>query len=244
MGQNEVQTYCQWNKNIRNLTKKIMKKTFLLMLALFATITASAQQFVTGNLQVSSKKADFVGVKFPGNSEYTRLDASQDVISLEVMSFGDKGQTFYLDVNVPSGESHMNISWSGSRYRIMKASQNGTDAYVMVDGRTNKQLFIYSIVSSNGKLVAMLDLKSNDGMISDIAKGMTVAEVKSKFTSLGIANADFKESHKAGNLTVYVCRIANLRDNWNGTASVTKKDYGHFYFDAQGKLVKWIIYNN
>ena len=73
------------------------------MLALFATITASAQQFVTGNLQVSSKKADFVGVKFPGNSEYTRLDASQDVISLEVMSFGDKGQTFYLDVNVPSG---------------------------------------------------------------------------------------------------------------------------------------------
>lgn len=223
----------------------IMKKNILMMLAMFACITMSAQQWVTGNLKLDSDKSFKVGLKTPNQRDYLSCTPQEARVTLEVMDFGSKGQTFYLYEHLIAADNmKLHMSWSGSRYRMMKQVSGDTEVYLLADGRTGKQLLAYMNVKTDGKLVTMVNLLSNDGLLSDIYKGMTVTELNSAISSLGSMNAELKESHKEGNLTVHACKIANLRENLNGTVSATKKDYGHFYFDAQGKLVKWIIYND
>lgn len=215
----------------------MLKKVLTIVAVVLFTMTANAQQILEGNRVLTNDKCDITGVSLPGD-EMMRFDNPKDKVTLEVVDFGTKGTTVMLNLNLASTGQNITFSWSGPKYKLMYAEQPGTKAYVLANA-SQQPLLVFSYVTMQGKQVCMAQIQSRSGIVTDLKKGMTVAELTQAVSGVS-HGVKVKFSHKEGNLSVHKVVMPGMRDNWDGSASVTSEDYGHFYFDAQGKLVKWI----
>ena len=99
---------------------------------------------------------------------------------------------------------------------------------------------------TEGKWVLFVNKDDGTGLIGTLKKGISRAQVEDEVKGLGLSK--FKFTRKSGNLDVYTLFWLNQTKQWNafGTdyhyALRNDKKYGDFYFNAQGKLVKWFMY--
>ncbi|MBQ8805750.1 MAG: hypothetical protein IJZ68_04650 [Bacteroidaceae bacterium] len=220
-----------------------MKKSILFVALLLLTVIAYGQQMLSGNRILSSENVEVLGIQLKGNT--IKLDPKTDRITLEVMDFGDLGSTYVVNMEANSvkeslGEMYnLCASWSGNNFRMMY--QDG--GYFVVDGKAQGFAVAFVFTNVDGKKALIVNFVNNDNAVTDIRKGMTMAELTQKTSGLQ-CKSEF--SHKSGELDVYSFKIPSMKEVWNGhkyISQVTKKEYGQFYFDAQNKLVKWIILN-
>ena len=85
-----------------------------------------------------------------------------------------------------------------------------------------------------------------NGLNYDIHKGMTIAEVKAHADELG--GAQLQKRGVQGNYTVYSLLWLDMKKQYDGFGrnnyhynATNDKEYIRFYFDAKGKLAKWIM---
>ena len=88
-------------------------------------------------------------------------------------------------------------------------------------------------------------LMSKDGLVSSFHKGMKRSEVQEICGQLGLSS--FKETGKTAKYTIcslYWLDMQKQYDifgNYNYQMRNDKK-YGDFYFDANGRLMKWFLF--
>lgn len=226
-----------------------MKKVcfFTLFFALFLVVDVNAQQLLSGDRVLTSEGMEVIGMYL--EEEPMKLDPKTDKLSLEVMDFGDKGTTFVVSYELNSlkgeiGESYKGTAfWSGRNYKLMYQGEAGNKGYFVVDGVSRGFVYASIYTKTDGKNALIAKFLNKSKMITGIYKGMTLAEL-TKATSGLHCKSEF--SHKSGNLDVYSFKIPSMKDVWNGReyiSKVTHKEYGQFYFNAQGQLVKWLITN-
>jgi len=163
---------------------------------------------------------------------------------LEVISFGAAGNTILIDWEISEGTERLNktYSWSGSDVHLVPSYEGGTGSFVVMRGRT----VCGGLVKNNGKWILIIRAGDAERTVSNLRRGMTPAEVESVFSDLG--GSQFKYTADSGNMKVYsllwfrnVKRYNPSRTDYKYALRNDEK-YADFYFDAQGKLVKWIMF--
>lgn len=168
-------------------------------------------------------------------------DPSKHKVQFEIMNFGDEGNTVLMTLDL-ANDGKMTFSWSGYNVHVAPGYDNGVGMLTVLRGST-----ICGILGEKeGDWIAILQSSSKCVTISDLKKGMTRAEVEKVCGELGLSQ--FKFDCNSGNLKVYSLYWLDMSKQYNlfGTdyryVMRNDKKYGDFYFDAQGKLVKWFLF--
>ena len=161
--------------------------------------------------------------------------------TLEVVPFGQDGNTVLLSLNFNGKLPNVTYSWSGKNVHMGPGSEGGANMLMTVRGNTP----CGGLAEVEGKWIAVVNTASDASTMSDIKKGMTRSEVQQTVRQLSLSQ--FKLSRKVGNLDVYTLYWLGEHDRYDFAkhkiVGVLKNDkrFGDFYFDSKGKLVKWII---
>ncbi|MCR5644661.1 MAG: hypothetical protein K6G32_15175 [Prevotella sp.] len=168
-------------------------------------------------------------------------------VTIEVINFGQYGNTILQTWNFDSPEiPNQTISWSGKSVHLMPCNDNGIGSFAILRGST-----ICGQVSC---------MKQNDGIIlwagitnsveeaitmREFHKGMSISEVEDVWTQLRFCQ--FKFSRNSGQYKVYSAYWLDMQKRYNIFGNYkyvmrNDKKYADYYFDSQGKLVKWILY--
>jgi hypothetical protein len=167
--------------------------------------------------------------------------------TLEIIPFGTQGRTVTITLNIPKMERSEEIdgttfSWSGKV--DVAPTIEGENSGFMITRRGNTLCAM--LAYTEGKWVLCVNKDDGTGLIGTLKKGISRAQVEDECKGLGLSK--FKFTRKSGNLDVYSLFWLNQTKQWNafGTnyhyALRNDKKYGDFYFNAQGKLVKWFMY--
>lgn len=205
-----------------------------------------AKQLVTGGEFISKNfkfKAPIMGIIL-SESNVTQADPSCTTATIEVMNFGNEGNTVLLTMNT-SGEGEKGIytwSWSGSKVQgVAPAVQGGVKT--LVASRNYKPLG--GLMQVEGKWLLFIDPSAPKSGMKEFYKGMTRSEVENVTKQLGLSK--FKLSHKTNLYEVYSLYWVDMQKQYNIFGDYhfnmrNDKKYGDFYFNSAGKLIKWIIY--
>lgn len=161
--------------------------------------------------------------------------------TLEVVPFGQDGNTVLLSLNFGDKVPSATFSWSGRNVHMGPGSDGGSDMLMTVRGSTP----CGGLARSQGKWIAVVNTLIDASTISDLKRGMSRSEVAQTVSQLSLSQ--FKLSRKVGNLDVYTLYWLREEDRYDYAkhkiVGVLKNDkrFGDFYFDSNGKLVKWII---
>lgn len=178
----------------------------------------------------------------------TKADPSKNKVTFEIINFGNDGNTVLLTVDVGQKGIDAGIgrtvtwSWSGKNLHVVPGYFEGVGSLNVVRGNT--------MCGGLGFLEwgwgAIINTGSNTYTLHEFKKGMTRAEVESVVGQLGLSQ--FKFTRNNGNLKVYSLFWLDMKKQYNFFGTDYKyqmrndKKYGDFYFDAQGKLVKWLLF--
>lgn len=175
------------------------------------------------------------------DSNTVSADPSKHKVQFEIMNFGDEGNTVLMTLDL-ADDGKMTYSWSGYNVHVAPGYDNGVGMLTVLRGST-----ICGILGEKeGDWIAILQSSSKCVTIGDLKKGMTRAEVEKVCGELGLSQ--FKFDRNSGNLKVYSLYWLDMSKQYNlfGTdyryVMRNDKKYGDFYFDAQGKLVKWFLF--
>lgn len=166
------------------------------------------------------------------------VDPSTSSATIELMDFSDQGKTVLITPDIPELGESWNTTISGKNVNLGIGRKNDVDVFVVVKG--NKP--IATIGKTEGQWVCMLI--SVDGITNDLYRGMTISEVESIAKKLGLSS--FKQTGKTTKYTIYSIYWLDMRKQYNASRTDYQyqvrndKKYADFYFDAQGRLMKWI----
>ena len=229
--------------------KKILLVTTLFTLAMN---TLHAQEYVDRNFKITKNIA---GVMLNGG-QYP-VDEKNHKATLEIVNFGDQGNTAILTIDLPSvreadpSVDNMEYAWSGKNLHVVKKKENGGDVYAIMRISRNPIMCgsLIEVKKNDGTSVwvALISPQNdNTRCISDIHAGMTRLAVESKCKELGLSQ--FKFVRNDGNMKVYELQWLDMqkKQHWFGREDyhyevTNDKTYGSFWFDANDKLVKWLM---
>lgn len=187
-----------------------------------------------------------------GNSPM-KMDGVNDKATIRFFTFGNGYITYELEVSGPTIKEvcasqpalkgdKLYYTWSGNTNKNINAmclSANGSPMYMVatpsqkMDGILGK--------SPDGWMVLITDQVPN--CITDVHSGMTLSEITEGMKGLlNTPNLAMKEIGTENGLKKYTLFGARLQDDAiRDDLSHFKMDdpYAHFYFDNDGKLVKW-----
>lgn len=176
------------------------------------------------------------------------MNISTCKVSLEVIPFGREGNTIILNLDIPeireAGMEHIYYSWSGKDVHLYPSIEQGSQTLTILRG-SKPQCYLIRM-DSKGKDTWATGIAAIDGAINyDIHKGMTKTELEDQCSELGLSR--LKETGSIGNLTVYTLYWIDMQKRYDFLGDYSyevgnNKEYGRFYFDAQGKLAKWILH--
>lgn len=178
------------------------------------------------------------------NGETYKLDPTNSNATIELIPFGAEGKTVMFTIDIPSESTHFTICKSGSRANLGPGSDGGDDMFVATNGpiQSLQDAFGFLLRKGNEWMVGLLNVK---GAVSDFHRGMTVTEVKDACQKLN--NSQFKQLPSKGTYNVwalYWLDMGKQYDIFGGYHYEMRNDkkWGEFYFDAQGRLMKWFLY--
>ena len=205
-----------------------------------------AKQLVAGGEFISKNfmfKTPIAGVVF-SESNTTQADPSCTTATIEVMNFGNEGNTVLLTLDTSEeGEKGIyTFSWSGSKVQGVAPAVQG-NVKTLVASRNYKPLG--GLMGVEGKWVLFFDPSAYKTGMKEFYKGMTRAEVENVTKELGLSQ--FKFSHKTDLYEVYSLYWIDMQKQYDIYGDYhfnmrNDKKYGDFYFNSAGKLIKWIIY--
>ena len=232
--------------------KKKLFKSVLVIIALSLQVNAFAQKdatidaaikmtnggkFLDTNYKITKPltAALVKGQKVPAN-------ASKHKVNFEIMNFGSDGNTVLITLDLGE-EGIFTASWSGKNVHVLPGYDSGMGMLGVLRGSN----ICGTVGVQKGEWYAIVNMDSNLGTIGNLKKGMTRSEVEN--VACGELNmSQFKFTRNSGNLKVYSLFWLgqNKQYNFFGTdyhyELRNDKKYGDFYFDAQGKLVKWLFF--
>lgn len=192
------------------------------------------------------------GMNILGNS--AGVDSKTHKATVEVIPFGDLGYTIILKADGPSFDTLQNAtgkpfyySFSGKNKRLQTVSEADAQGFVVMSGAAG---LAGLIKVKEGWVMTLDNQMENDDvkgvMNYEIHKGMTLAEDKAHTDEIG--GAQLQKRGVQGNYTVYSLLWLDIkkqydgfgRDNYHYNAT-NDKEYIRLYFDAKGKLAKWIM---
>lgn len=167
-----------------------------------------------------------------------RGNETQDKATLEIISFGTKGNTVLLTISDSDGPS--TISWSGKNIHVYPLYLSDVGGFLVVKGNLNSDLVYGGLFVYKGKWIAKFteDPSTNNVRNTMLKKGLSRTEVEKQCSQL--RDAQFKFSRKSGNLDVYTCYWLGTSEYSNSTVLTNNKPWCDFYFDSKDKLVKWL----
>lgn len=187
------------------------------------------------------------GVSVFGNG--AGVDPKKDKATIEVIPFGELGYTIILKADGPTFDTLQNplyYSFSGKNKRLQTISEAGAQGFLVMDGTA---VLAGLIKVKQGWMMSLENEMQNDvnGVINyDFHKGMTVEEVKAHTDEIG--GALLQKRGVQGNYTVYSLLWLDIKKQYDGFGrnnyhynATNDKEYIRFYFDAKGKLAKWIM---
>ena len=227
-----------------------MKKIILLsLMAILVMRNACAQEFIDREFTIT-KNISFVimnGQAFP-------VDAATNKATITNWNFGADGNTAVLKLDLPEIReqvaSDMEYTWSGKNLHLIKALEQGNNVYTITRVNSNPIpcAFLMEMPKDGQKIwVAMIsEQNDNTRCVSDIHSGMTRLAVESKCKELGFSRFEFVRND--GNMKVYELQWLDMKkkQHWFGREDyhyevTNDKTYGSFWFDANDKLVKWLM---
>lgn len=168
--------------------------------------------------------------------------------TIEVTSFGQEGNTIFMTLDIPSIKQNHTFNWSGKTVHLLPGyDDDGISAsFAILRGMTVCGT-VTCMKDSQGKIIwiGMVN-KSNDVVPTDfLKKGMTIAQVQDIWTQLNYCQFKFTRNTASG--SVYSAYWLDMTKQYNIFGDYkyvmrNDKKYGDFYFDKNGKLVKWLLY--
>lgn len=167
-------------------------------------------------------------------------------VTIEVMNFGQDGNTILMTMNIDSPEiPNMTLSWSGKTVHLAPAYDNGVGIFAILRGNTT--CGYVSCLKNEGKIWWMAITNPVEEAITmrEFHKGMSISEVEDVWTQLRFCQ--FKFSRNSGQYKVYSAYWLDMQKRYNIFGNYkyvmrNDKKYADYFFDSQGKLVKWILY--
>ena len=197
----------------------------------------AGNEYIKGNFRI---KVPISLVSFVG--EMSATDPEKDFATLEVIDFGNLGNTILISIEIASADLYATFSFSGENAYICPTTQGGNDMFAMVR-KISQSGMVGALAPMEGKWALLL--MSKDGLVSSFHKGMKRSEVQEICGQLGLSS--FKETGKTAKYTIcslYWLDMQKQYDifgNYNYQMRNDKK-YGDFYFDANGRLMKWFLF--
>ncbi len=181
------------------------------------------------------------------------VDPKTDKATIEVIPFGDLGYTIILKADGPSFDTlqeatgkPLYYSFSGKNIRLQTISEADAQGFVVMNGAAG---LAGLIKVKQGWMMSLDNEMQNDGsgvINYEVHKGMTVDEVKVHADEIG--GAKLQKRGVQGNYTVYSLLWLDIKKQYDGFGrnnyhynATNDKEYIRFYFDAKGKLAKWIM---
>lgn len=229
--------------------KKILLFTTLITLAIS---TLQAQEYIDRNFTITKN----IGI-FIINGQNFRIDENTHKATLQVVNFGDQGNTAILTLDLPSvreadpSVKNMEYAWSGKTLHVVKKKENGGDVYAImrISNSATMCASLVEVKKPDGTTawgVVIFPQDDNTRCISDVHAGMTRLAVENKCRELGLSQ--FKFVRNDGNMKVYELQWLDMKkkQHWFGREDyhyemTNDKTYGSFWFDANDKLVKWLL---
>ena len=167
--------------------------------------------------------------------------------TLECIDMGTMGKTIILDQDIPvikqkDPKLSTTYSWSGSEIRLFRQIENGHTQYIVLRGQTP----CGGLMQNEDGWICFISTAAGSRTISGIKKGMSRLAVENECSSLGFSK--FKYAGTSGGLKIYTLQWLDMKKRYNfyGTnyhyEMNNNKEYARFYFNAQDKLVKWILF--
>ena len=224
--------------------KKIISAFVAIICALHVHAQAQETSFVTTDLQLPAQPLR--GCSFNGSM----VECDSATASFKWICFDDGQRTAIISMDWPwfltqyqEGKPHvkkLNFSYSGKNLHLVKS----LDMYAIMRGKTMCGAF--GRINNNGKKVwiAAVNFGEECHVIDDIYLGMNLDELKD-LTSRTLKNSSVKFLYNEGGNKVYDVLWLGMRDTYkdfSGTQHTevhATESYGRFWFDANGKLVKW-----
>ena len=213
-----------------------MKKFLATACLLFLTLVSYAQSIVVqGNF---SFKHNVGIVSITGDSfKYSTT------VELKQFDFGKEGKTI-MTVATFDGKKN-SVSISGHDVILTKKVQNGTTQYIAAN--TKGEIAFILGQSSDGDWLYVITDQVKKMVANDVHIGMSVQDLQNVTADLGLSKIKLLRTEKG--LKVYQLLWLDMQKRyyWFGDDDynyelTNDKEYGRFYFDAAGKLVKWIIH--
>ena len=231
--------------------KKFIFQFVLVVITLMLPLNNYAQKDATiDNAMKMTKGGRFIDTNYKITKPLLALrtngkpffaDESKSKVTFEIVNFGNEGNTVIITFDIGDGEVY-SYSWSGTNLHVAPAYDSGMGHLAVVRGNNTA---CGALSTMKGKWVVTINTGSDTYTISDIKKGMTRAEIETKTKELGLSQ--FKFNGNSGKLKVYSLLWLDQKKVYNYFGDYhyqlrNDKKYGDFYFDDQGKLVKWLLY--
>lgn len=231
--------------------KKFIFQFVLVVITLMLPLNNYAQKDATiDNAMKMTKGGRFIDTNYKITKPLLALrtngkpffaDESKSKVTFEIVNFGNEGNTVIITFDIGDGEVY-SYSWSGTKLHVLPGYENGMGNLAIIRGNST---LCGGLTTKDGKWIATINTGSDTYTISDIKKGMTRAEIETKTKELGLSQ--FKFNGNSGKLKVYSLLWLDQKKVYNYFGDYhyqlrNDKKYGDFYFDDQGKLVKWLLY--
>lgn len=232
--------------------KKIISALVAIILALH--VHAQTQEtYITTNLQIPAQPLQ--SCSFNGSA----VTCDKATASFKWICFNGGQRTAIISMDWPwfltqyqQGKPYvkkLNFSYSGKNLRLVKSlNKNGDLMYIIMRGKTICGGI--ANVNDNGKKVwrAAVFFGGECYVIDDIYLGMNVDELKD-LTSRTMKHSSVKFLYNEGTNKVYDLLWLGMRDTYKDLSGTQHAEvhatepYGRFWFDANGKLVKWYLWS-
>lgn len=191
---------------------------------------------------------------FAVNSSQNTVKSEGATVSLKFECFDAGPRTATIHIDWPEGlqsyqegrpdTKQLDFSYSGKQIRLVKGKQ-GQASYYMVS-RGQKMCAMIVTFPNEGKMITSVQINNTDGchLIDDVYMGMNVDDLKD-LTSRTMKYSKVKFVGNEGSNKVYELTWLGERDKYVDLSGTTHSEFnfdepnGRFWFDAQGKLVKW-----
>ena len=196
--------------------------------------------YIVGNYKVTKPISAVVNLK--DNSSHP-ADPTKHKATLEIINFGTAGNTVLLTLDL-GADGITTATWSGKDVNVLPGYDD-TGCGILAVLR-NGSTICGSLSELDDKWMVVINPGGNAYTVSSFKKGMTRSEVENVVSQLGLSK--FKFTRKSGNLDVYSVFWLDQKKRYNffkfheRNRSKFDKNYGDFYFDSNGKLVKWFLY--
>ena len=195
--------------------------------------------YIVGNYKVTKPLSRLHTIK---DNTTLEGDPTKYKGTLEIINFGTAGNTVLLTLDL-GAEGSSTFTWSGKNVNVKPYYDSGVGILgVFRNGST----LCGGLTCYENKWMAMINTEETAYTISSFKRGMTRSEIEKVVTEIGLSQ--FKFTRKSGKLDVYSIFWLDQKKRYNffGTdykyVLTNDKNYGDFYFDSNGKLVKWFLY--